>query len=289
MRVDVPLPAPDQALVRPGQHLDRLGQRAVAGDLAVVVPVGADQVGQHLGIPAVGLRPRAAVPAAVAADGLWVDRIDLATGGQQRSDQQAPVGLNADRDLRRVLGMAGQQGVQLTHACQAVKDPTDGQHGAVLVQQAQVMVALAPVDPKEQHGVLLCSGVLSVSPEKDLRRPNGSAHRHDIPPAVRPPYTGRGTLSPENSRGSEASECSPAGSSAIASHRRLGSPIRGLPPDPLRAGKRPGRGRYNPSAPEGDRPGPGRRPRAVTFRPATGELRHRPGPAHLGCGRGRAG
>jgi hypothetical protein len=31
-RVDVPLAAPDQALVRSGQHLDRLGQRAVAGD-----------------------------------------------------------------------------------------------------------------------------------------------------------------------------------------------------------------------------------------------------------------
>jgi len=35
----------------PGKHLDRLHQRAVTGDLPVVVAVGADQVGQHLGIP----------------------------------------------------------------------------------------------------------------------------------------------------------------------------------------------------------------------------------------------
>jgi hypothetical protein len=56
-RVGVPLPGPDQALVGAGEHLDRLGLRAVGGDLAVVVPVGADQVGQHLGVGAVGLGP----------------------------------------------------------------------------------------------------------------------------------------------------------------------------------------------------------------------------------------
>ena len=56
--VDVPLRGPDQALMGAGQHLDRLGQRAVAGDRAVVVAVGADQIGQHLGIPTVRLGPR---------------------------------------------------------------------------------------------------------------------------------------------------------------------------------------------------------------------------------------
>jgi hypothetical protein len=39
----------------PGQHLDRLHRWGVVGDRAVVVPVGADQIGQHLGISAVGL------------------------------------------------------------------------------------------------------------------------------------------------------------------------------------------------------------------------------------------
>jgi hypothetical protein len=57
-RIHVPLAGPDQALMSPGQHLDRLGQRAVAGDLAVVMPVGPDQISQHLGIAPVGLGPR---------------------------------------------------------------------------------------------------------------------------------------------------------------------------------------------------------------------------------------
>jgi hypothetical protein len=43
--------------MRPGQDLDRLGLGAVAGDGPVMVTVGADQIGQHPGITAVGLRP----------------------------------------------------------------------------------------------------------------------------------------------------------------------------------------------------------------------------------------
>ena len=56
--VGLPAPVPDHRLMRPGQHLDRLGQVTVRGDGPVVVPVGADQVGQHLRIPRVGLRAR---------------------------------------------------------------------------------------------------------------------------------------------------------------------------------------------------------------------------------------
>jgi hypothetical protein len=55
--------------VGPGQDLDRLGQLAVASDWAVVVPVGADQVGQDLGIASIGLGPRGLMAVAVAADG----------------------------------------------------------------------------------------------------------------------------------------------------------------------------------------------------------------------------
>jgi hypothetical protein len=54
--------------MRPSQHLDRLHRRTVTGDLAVVVPVGSDQIG--LGITAVGLGPGAAMPAPVVADDL---------------------------------------------------------------------------------------------------------------------------------------------------------------------------------------------------------------------------
>jgi hypothetical protein len=58
--VDLPSAGPDQALVGAGQDLDRLGQLAVAGDGAVVVPVGPDQVGQDLGIGSIGLAPEVA-------------------------------------------------------------------------------------------------------------------------------------------------------------------------------------------------------------------------------------
>jgi hypothetical protein len=53
--------------------------------------------------------------APVAADHLGVDRIDLVAGRQQRTDQQAPVGLNPDRYLPRLLGMGRDQGVQLAN------------------------------------------------------------------------------------------------------------------------------------------------------------------------------
>jgi hypothetical protein len=147
--------------VGPGQHLDRLSQRAVARDLAVVVAVGADQIGQHLGVPSVGLGPGAAVAAAIAADDLWVDRIDLVAGRQQCPDQQASVGLDPDRHLPGLLGMGGDQGMQLPHPCQAIGDPASCQDTSVLVEQAQVMMGLAPVDPEKHHGFLLRSDLLS--------------------------------------------------------------------------------------------------------------------------------
>jgi hypothetical protein len=91
--------------------LTAFGQRAVTGDLAVVVPVGADQISQHLGIPAVRL---------------------------------GPVGLDPGRNLPRLLGLGGHQGRQLFDPGQPIDDPPCRQHAAVLVQQAQVMVGLAP-------------------------------------------------------------------------------------------------------------------------------------------------
>ncbi|BBZ40617.1 hypothetical protein MCNS_36800 [Mycobacterium conspicuum] len=46
----MPGAGPDQVLVPAGEDLDRLGFGAVAGHRAVVVPVGADQIGQQLGV-----------------------------------------------------------------------------------------------------------------------------------------------------------------------------------------------------------------------------------------------
>jgi hypothetical protein len=139
------------------------------------------------------------VAAAVAAHHLRVDRVDLVAGGQQGSDQQAPVGLDPDRHLGRVLGVGGDQRVQLPDPGQPVGNPPNREHVAVLVQQAQVMVALAPVHPDKQHGVLLRSDNCFVSQGRTCGAlMAGSVARH---PTSRPPSlnTGRGTLSPESS------------------------------------------------------------------------------------------
>jgi hypothetical protein len=52
------------------------------------------------------------MPLAVLAGRQWVDRMDLVAGRDQRTDQQAPVGLDPHDDLRGVVGMLGQQPVQ---------------------------------------------------------------------------------------------------------------------------------------------------------------------------------
>ena len=57
-RVGVPGACPDQVLMCPGEHLDRLRVGAVAGDRAMVVPVGADQIGQQFGVAGIGFGAR---------------------------------------------------------------------------------------------------------------------------------------------------------------------------------------------------------------------------------------
>jgi hypothetical protein len=69
---------------RAGEDLDRLHIRTVAGDRPVVVPVGAHQVREQLGVTGVGLRTGDVVAVAVARDRERVDRVDLIAGGGQR-------------------------------------------------------------------------------------------------------------------------------------------------------------------------------------------------------------
>ena len=99
-----------------GQHLDRLGVGGVAGDLTVVVPVGADQIGQQLGVPGIGFRARDVVTVAVAGRRHRVDRPHLITGCRQRRDPQATIGFDADHHLVGFLGVRGDQLVQAPDA-----------------------------------------------------------------------------------------------------------------------------------------------------------------------------
>jgi hypothetical protein len=96
--------------VRSGDDLDAFHLRAVPGDQAVVVRVGADQVGQHLGDGGIGLGAADMVPVPVPRGGLGVDRVDLVPSRYQGVDPQARVGLDPDAPRGRVLGMGTEQG-----------------------------------------------------------------------------------------------------------------------------------------------------------------------------------
>jgi hypothetical protein len=54
-QIRLPLAGPDQLLVPAGQHLDRLGQPRVTPHRPMMMPIGADQIGQHPRIAAVRL------------------------------------------------------------------------------------------------------------------------------------------------------------------------------------------------------------------------------------------
>jgi hypothetical protein len=72
----------------------------------VVLPIGADQIGQHLRIPEVALGPGGGVPLGVPRDRQGIDREHLIAGCQQRLDPRAAVGLDPDHNLRRVVELA---------------------------------------------------------------------------------------------------------------------------------------------------------------------------------------
>jgi hypothetical protein len=217
----------------PGQDLDRLHQRRIPSHLAVVVTVGADQIGQHLGIATVRFGPRTPMPISVATHRPRVERIHLIAGTHQRTDQQPPVGLDPNHHPPRILDMGGDQRVQLTHPRQPISDPPGREHAAVLVQQAQVMVGLAPVHTDKQHPGPPLHRPPGCEPEKDLRRPNGSAQlaRH---PTSRPPFsTPAGARSPPRApRPPSLRVLTDQRLRHSLTHPRLVRPIRGLPPDP---------------------------------------------------------
>ena len=100
--------------MRAGEHLDRLGLGAVAGDRAVVVPVGAYQIGQQLGIGGIGFGARDVVAVAVVGHRQRVDRKQLVAGGGQRPHPQATIGFDADHHLIGVLEVLCNQLMQLS-------------------------------------------------------------------------------------------------------------------------------------------------------------------------------
>ena len=108
----------------PGENLDRLDVWAVAGQRAVVVAVGADQVGQQLGVAGIGFRAGDLMAVAIAGDCQRVDREHLIPGRAQRLYPQAAIGFDADHHLAGFLDMSGYQLVEPLYASQPFGQPT---------------------------------------------------------------------------------------------------------------------------------------------------------------------
>jgi hypothetical protein len=105
-RVDGALPGPNHRLVRPSCHLDVFGDRGVAGHRPVMDPVQPDNLGQHMRIPRIGLRPRRDVPFPVAGGLDRVDRPHLVAGRDQRLHPRPAIGFNPDQHLIGLIPIA---------------------------------------------------------------------------------------------------------------------------------------------------------------------------------------
>jgi hypothetical protein len=137
-----------------GEHLDRLGLLAVAGDRPQLVPVGARHVGQDVRVAGVALATRDVIALAEARRLQRVDRVDFVAGRDQRLHPRATVGLDAYHHVGLVDALAemlADHRVQAGHACHALGKLGPGQHPAGLVLQLDVVVLLRPVVPDEQQ------------------------------------------------------------------------------------------------------------------------------------------
>jgi len=79
----------------PGKDLDPFNQLRFAGDRAMVVPVRANEISQHLGVTAVRFGPRDSVAVPIPGRGHRVDGVDLVARTHQCGHEQAPVYLDA--------------------------------------------------------------------------------------------------------------------------------------------------------------------------------------------------
>ena len=113
-------------------------------------PVRAQNVGQQLGVDAVGLGPRHAMPLTVPCHRQRIDRVHLASGATQTGDHQTVRCLNSDGNgLDLVVTVLSQEREQQLIANCVVIDPPLRHHDAGLIDEGHVVVIFSPVDPTE--------------------------------------------------------------------------------------------------------------------------------------------
>jgi hypothetical protein len=147
----MPLPSPEQVLLRTSEHLHSLSEITVASDATMVLPVGPNQVGEDLRVTAVGLRTRGGMPVTVSADGEWVDRVHRVSGGHHALHEQAAIGLDADDDRLRAVSMSGNELVDTSQSFDPLRNPCASQALTGLVEQAEIVMILGPIDAQIAH------------------------------------------------------------------------------------------------------------------------------------------
>ena len=181
----------EEILLRPCQDFHRLGEITVTSDLTMIVAICPNQIGEDLRVAAVGLSSRRGVPVAVSADCVWVDGVYRIAGGDQALHQQAAIGLDADDNQLCAVCMQGNEFMKSPQAFHTVGDACSCETFTGLVEQAEIVVILGPVDAQIDHCCPPCDPL--------TRRARGvhgvlmdQCSRHDIPPAVGLLTAGRG-------------------------------------------------------------------------------------------------
>jgi hypothetical protein len=144
-----------------GHQLDRLSQRRVSRDRAVVDTVEPGDFRQHVRVPRITFGSRRRVPPTVAGHRHRVDREHLIPRRDQRGHPRLAAGL--DRYLhqrgspaRLQLGpfwrrMLTDQRMQPRDPFQPFRQPRPGQPAPPIISDLDVMVVLRPVITSKQH------------------------------------------------------------------------------------------------------------------------------------------
>ena len=138
---------PDRLLVLARQRLDGQGLVAELGQRSVLVPVGAQDVGEDRGVDVVGLLTGLEVALPVPGDSARVDRVDGESGCPQREDEQVLVGLHRHGSHVGRSAVSSDQLKEFGEAGNAGVDASALQHLPVLVHHHDVVVVLGPIDP----------------------------------------------------------------------------------------------------------------------------------------------
>ena len=139
---------PDQRLMHPGNHFDRLRHGAVGPDGPQLVRVGADHVGQDVRIGGVALGAGHAVAFPISSRLQRVHRVHGVAGGEQGGHPWAAVGLGPDQHLGLVgvfAELLADHRVQPGDPGHALRQPRPGQPAPGLVHQLDIVMIFRPI------------------------------------------------------------------------------------------------------------------------------------------------